>query len=59
VKKNIQKRKVPLNITLIIPAGASKVGGTVRGTILATYRILRMTFRYAIGGIAQQRRLRT
>ena len=40
-------------------AGVSKVGGTVRGTILATYRILRTTFRYALGGIAQQRRLRT
>jgi hypothetical protein len=40
-------------------AGKSKVGGTARGTILATYRILRTTFRYAIGGIAQQRRLRT
>jgi glycosyltransferase involved in cell wall biosynthesis len=40
-------------------AGASKVGGTVRGTILASYRILHTTFRYALGGIAQQRRLRT
>ncbi len=40
-------------------AGVSKVGGTVRGTLLATYRILRTTFRYALGGIAQQRRLRT
>jgi hypothetical protein len=40
-------------------AGVSKVGGTVRGTILATYRILRTTFRYALGGMAQQRRLRT
>jgi len=40
-------------------AGVSKVGGTVRGTILATYRILRTTFRYALGGIAQQRRPRT
>jgi glycosyltransferase involved in cell wall biosynthesis len=40
-------------------AGVSKVGGTVRGTILATYRILRTTFRYALGGVAQQRRLRT
>src|SRR6266508_1883333 len=39
-------------------AGVSKVGGTVRGTILSTYRILRTTFRYALGGIAQQRRLR-
>ena len=27
-------------------AGQSKVGGTVRGTILATYKILRVTFRY-------------
>lgn len=27
-------------------AGHSKVGGTVRGTILATYKILRVTFRY-------------
>ncbi|MEO7910688.1 MAG: glycosyltransferase family 2 protein [Roseiflexaceae bacterium] len=40
-------------------AGVSKVGGTVRGTILATYRILRTTFRYALVGIAQQGRLRT
>jgi glycosyltransferase involved in cell wall biosynthesis len=40
-------------------AGVSKVGGTVRGTILATYRILRTTFRYALGGVDQQRRLRT
>lgn len=40
-------------------AGVSKVGGTVRGTILATYRILRTTFRYALGGIARQRRLGT
>jgi glycosyltransferase involved in cell wall biosynthesis len=40
-------------------AGVSKVGGTVRGTILATYRILRTTFRYALSGLAQQRRLRT
>jgi hypothetical protein len=40
-------------------AGVSKVGGTVRGTILATYRILRTTFRYALGGLARQRRLRT
>jgi hypothetical protein len=40
-------------------AGVSKVGGTVRGTILATYRILRTTFRYAIGGVDQQHRLRT
>jgi glycosyltransferase involved in cell wall biosynthesis len=29
-------------------AGRSKVGGTIRGTILATYRILHTTFRYAI-----------
>ena len=27
-------------------AGQSKVGGTIRGTILATYKILRVTFRY-------------
>ena len=27
-------------------AGQSKVGGTVRGTILATYKILRVTLRY-------------
>lgn len=27
-------------------AGQSKVGGTVRGTLLATYKILRVTFRY-------------
>ena len=27
-------------------AGVSKVGGSVKGTILATYRILRVTFRY-------------
>lgn len=40
-------------------AGESKVGGTIKGTVLATYRILRTTFRYAIGGVAQQRRLRT
>jgi hypothetical protein len=40
-------------------AGVSKVGGTMRGTILATYRILRTTFRYALGGVAQQRRLHT
>jgi glycosyltransferase involved in cell wall biosynthesis len=40
-------------------AGESKVGGTVHGTLLATYRILRTTFRYALGGLAQQRRLRT
>ncbi|HJZ50143.1 MAG TPA: glycosyltransferase family 2 protein [Roseiflexaceae bacterium] len=30
-------------------AGQSKVGGTVRGTLLATYRILRTTLRYAAG----------
>jgi glycosyltransferase involved in cell wall biosynthesis len=30
-------------------AGRSKVGGTVRGTLLATYRILRTTLRYAAG----------
>jgi glycosyltransferase involved in cell wall biosynthesis len=29
-------------------AGQSKVGGTVRGTLLATYRILHTTMRYAI-----------
>jgi glycosyltransferase involved in cell wall biosynthesis len=40
-------------------AGVSKVGGTIHGTFLATYRILRTTFRYALGGITQQRRLRT
>jgi hypothetical protein len=40
-------------------AGESKVGGTIRGTVLATYRILRTTFRYASGGVAQQRRLHT
>jgi hypothetical protein len=28
-------------------AGQSKVGGTLRGTTLATYRILTTTFRYA------------
>ena len=28
-------------------AGHSKVGGTVRGTVMATYRILRTTLRYA------------
>ncbi|MFN8467121.1 MAG: glycosyltransferase family 2 protein [Caldilineaceae bacterium] len=28
-------------------AGVSKVGGSVKGTVLATYRILRVTFRYA------------
>jgi glycosyltransferase involved in cell wall biosynthesis len=31
-------------------AGRSKVGGTVRGTVLATYRILHTTLRYAVGG---------
>jgi glycosyltransferase involved in cell wall biosynthesis len=31
-------------------AGQSKVGGTVRGTLLATYRILHTTLRYAIRG---------
>ncbi len=30
-------------------AGESKVGGTVRGTVLAAYRIFRVTFRYAFG----------
>jgi len=30
-------------------AGRSKVGGTLRGTVLATYRILRTTLRYASG----------
>jgi glycosyltransferase involved in cell wall biosynthesis len=30
-------------------AGQSKVGGTVRGTVLATYRILHTTLRYAVG----------
>jgi glycosyltransferase involved in cell wall biosynthesis len=30
-------------------AGHSKVGGTLRGTLLATYRILRTTLRYAGG----------
>jgi glycosyltransferase involved in cell wall biosynthesis len=29
-------------------AGQSKVGGTVRGTLLATYRILSVTLRYAL-----------
>lgn len=29
-------------------AGQSKVGGTVRGSLLATYKILRITFRYAL-----------
>jgi glycosyltransferase involved in cell wall biosynthesis len=28
-------------------AGVSKVGGSVKGTVLATYRIFRVTFRYA------------
>jgi glycosyltransferase involved in cell wall biosynthesis len=31
-------------------AGESKVGGTMRGTLLAAYRIFSVTFRYAIGG---------
>jgi tryptophan synthase beta subunit len=30
-------------------AGRSKVGGTLRGTVLATYRILHTTLRYAGG----------
>jgi hypothetical protein len=30
-------------------AGRSKVGGTLRGTVLATYRILHTTVRY-VGG---------
>ena len=30
-------------------AGQSKVGGTVRGTVLATYRILSVTLRYSLG----------
>lgn len=30
-------------------AGHSKVGGTVRGTVLATYHIFSVTFRYACG----------
>lgn len=30
-------------------AGHSKVGGTVRGTLLATYRILSVTLRYSLG----------
>ena len=30
-------------------AGQSKVGGTLRGTILATYRILSVTLRYSLG----------
>jgi|SRR5579859_3856298 len=30
-------------------AGQSKVGGTLRGTLLAGYRIMRTTLRYAIG----------
>jgi glycosyltransferase involved in cell wall biosynthesis len=30
-------------------AGQSKVGGTVRGTVLATFRILHTTLRYAVG----------
>jgi glycosyltransferase involved in cell wall biosynthesis len=32
-------------------AGQSKVGGTVRGTVMATYRILRTTVQYARSGI--------
>ncbi|MCO6451462.1 MAG: glycosyltransferase family 2 protein [Caldilineales bacterium] len=31
-------------------AGQSKVGGTVRGTVLAGYRILTVVFRYALAG---------
>jgi glycosyltransferase involved in cell wall biosynthesis len=31
-------------------AGNSKVGGSLKGTVLATYRIFRVTFRYAGGG---------
>ena len=31
-------------------AGVSKVGGSVKGTVLATYRIFRVTFRYAGDG---------
>ena len=30
-------------------AGRSKVSGTLRGTLLAAYHILRVTFRYALG----------
>jgi glycosyltransferase involved in cell wall biosynthesis len=30
-------------------AGQSKVGGTLRGTVLATYRILSVTLRYSLG----------
>jgi glycosyltransferase involved in cell wall biosynthesis len=30
--------------------GVSKVGGSIRGTVLATYRIFRVTFRYAATG---------
>lgn len=30
-------------------AGQSKVGGTLRGTVLATYRILRVTLRHSLG----------
>jgi hypothetical protein len=29
-------------------AGTSKVGGTLRGTVLAAYRIFRVTFRYSL-----------
>jgi glycosyltransferase involved in cell wall biosynthesis len=32
-------------------AGYSKVGGTLRGTLLASYRILSVTMRYAFGGV--------
>ena len=31
-------------------AGVSKVGGSVKGTLLATYRIFRVTFRYTGDG---------
>lgn len=31
-------------------AGQSKVGGTLRGTVLATYRILSVTLRYSLRG---------
>jgi glycosyltransferase involved in cell wall biosynthesis len=38
-------------------AGQSKVGGTVRGTLLATYRILRTTFWYAVAhNLSKERR---
>lgn len=33
-------------------AGQSKVGGTLRGTVLATYRILRVTLQYSLGSHA-------